>query len=85
MQASPPSTTQLLHQGEIRWSPASCPACHHSILSIIHLVSCTKHNYPELIGRDSGLDTMDLSTAMANHGVWEKISINIPSTPVVKG
>ena len=55
MQASPPSTTKLLHQGEIRWNQTSCPACHHSILSIIHLVSCTKHNYPELIARDSGL------------------------------
>ena len=85
MQASPPSTAELLHQGEIRWSPTSCPACHHSILSIIHLVSCTKHNYPKLIARDSGLDTMDLSTAMANHGVWEEISMTVLSTPVVKG
>ena len=82
MQASPPSTTQLLHQGEIRWSPVVLLA---TILSIIHLVSCTKHNYPELIARDSGLDTMDLSTAMANRGVWEEISMNVLSTPVVKG
>jgi len=85
MKASPPSTTQLLQQGEIRWSPTSCPACRHSILSIIHLVSCTKHNYPELIARDSGLDTMELSTAMENRGVWEEISMTVLSTPVVKG
>ena len=44
-----------------------------------------KHNYPELIARDSGLDTMDLSTAMANRGVWEEISMTVLSTPVVKG
>ena len=31
MQASPPPTTELLHQGEIRWSPTSCPACHHPL------------------------------------------------------
>ena len=85
MQASPPSTAELLHQGEIRWSPTSCPACHHSILSIIHLVSCTKHNYAKLIARESGLDTIELSTAMANCGVWEEISMTVLSTPVVKG
>ena len=83
MQASPPSTTQLLHQGKSdEVQPVVVLA---TILSIIHLVSCTKHNYPELIARDSGLDTMDLSTAMANRGVWEEISMNVLSTPVVKG
>ena len=82
MQASPPSTTQLLHQGEIRWSPVVLLA---TILSIIHLVSCTKHNYPKLIARDSGLDTMEPSTVMADRGVWEEIFMTVLSTPVVKG
>ena len=53
MQASSLSTTQLLHQGEIRWIPTTCPACPHAILSIIHCkwVSCNKRNYPEVIAR----------------------------------
>ena len=28
---------------------------------------------------------MELSTVMANHGVWEGISMTVLSTPVVKG
>ena len=53
MQASSLSTNQLLHQGEIRWIPTTCPACPHAILSIIHCkwVSCNKRNYPEVIAR----------------------------------
>ena len=74
MQASSLSTTQLLHQGEIRWIPTSCPACPHAILSIIYCewVSCNKHNYPEVIAsRGLGLDTRDLSVAMANRDVLQ--------------
>ena len=46
--------------------------------------SC-KLPYPGVIARDSGLDMRDLSTAMANRGVWEEIPMNVPSTPVVEG
>ena len=35
MQAFSLSTTQLLHQGEIRWIPTSCPACPHAILATV--------------------------------------------------
>ena len=38
----------------------------------------------KVIARDAGLDTRDLSTAMVNRGVWEEISMNVLSTPVVK-
>ena len=48
-------------------------------------VHSRKLTYPEVIAMDSGLDTRNLSTAMVNCGVWEEISMNVPSTAVVKG
>ena len=49
----------------------------------VHLCKLT---YPEAIASDSGLDTRDLSSAMANCGVWKEISsMNVPSSAVVKG
>ena len=66
MQASSLSTTQLLHQGEIRWIPTTCPACPHAILSIIH---CKLLPWSDC---QKGLATWaDLSTAMANRDVLQ--------------
>ena len=47
-------------------------------------VQSRKLTYPEVIARASRT-TMDLSRAMANRGVWEEISMNVPSTLVVEG
>ena len=41
----------------------------------------SKSGPPPVLGlnsRDSGLDTRDLSSAMANSSVWEEISVNAP-------
>ena len=52
---------------------------------LVGKVNWCKLTYPEVIAMDSGLDTRNLSTAMVNCGVWEEISMNVPSTTVVKG
>ena len=48
-------------------------------------VHSRKLSYPEVIVRDTGLDTRDLITAIANRGVREEISMSVPTTPVVEG
>ena len=52
---------------------------------LVGKVHSLKLTYPEVIAMDSGLDSRNLSTAMVNLGVWEEISMNVPSTAVVKG
>lgn len=48
-------------------------------------VHLRKLTYPEVIVSDSGIGTRGLITAIANHGVPEEISMNVPTTPVVEG
>ena len=43
-------------------------------------VHSRKLSYPEVIVRDTGLDTRDLITAIANRGVREEISMSVPTT-----
>ena len=55
------------------------------LLAVRKLLANSMSLIPKVIARDSGLDMRDMSTEMANRGVWEEISMNVLTTLVVKG